>query len=642
MRHPRRPRPYRRRATSLIQVERRQRVSPSWRLWVIEQSQRSEPALLRLIAASERLGCARTLDAIAAILRDTAREVLGADGIAVVLRQGELCHYVAEDAVEPLWQGARYPIGDCLSGWSMLHRQTVTIPDIASDPRVPQEAYRRTFVRSLIMAPIGTAEPVAALGAYWAEVREHDPFTIMLLESLARSAALAIEHAQLNATLEQRVAERTRELEQAHEALRQSQKLEAIGQLTGGIAHDFNNLLTIIRSSVDFLRRPDLPEARKSRYLDAVSDTVDRAAKLTSQLLAFARRQTLKPEVFDIRASVRDTAEMLDTLVGARIRLAVELPDAPCCVRADLNQFEAALVNMAVNARDAMDGEGTLTLQVSVSDAISRIRGQTGAAGMFATVSLTDTGTGIVADQIGRIFEPFFTTKEFGKGTGLGLSQVFGFAQQSGGDVAVVSEVGRGATFTLYLPQVAAEIQPERPVDHDDGPVPVGTGERVLVVEDNVEVGRFCTQILEDLGYRTEWAVNAEDALERLGSDGNGFEVVFSDVLMPGMGGIALAQELRRRLPTLPVVLASGYSHALAQGGAQGFELLNKSYSAEQLSRVLRRPRRSSGSQSAAVIEPGPAGLPPSGLRAQRACEHGTFPAAAAKAEPRAGWAMPA
>ncbi len=209
--------------------------------------------------------------------------------------------------------------------------------------------------------------------------------------------------------------------------------------------------------------------------------------------------------------------------------------------------------------------------------------------GPFAAVSLTDTGSGIRAELLARIFEPFFTTKEVGKGTGLGLSQVFGFAKQSGGDVDVASEVGEGTTFTLYLPEV------DRGCGRGDGedPEDAGIGGRgtacVLVVEDNIEVGRFATQILEDLGYETALGMNAEEALEKLGQDGDGFDVVFSDVVMPGMGGVALAEELRRRLPDLPVVLASGYSHVLAQDGTHGFELLNKPYSIEQLSRILRR-----------------------------------------------------
>ncbi|ACA15584.1 multi-sensor hybrid histidine kinase [Methylobacterium sp. 4-46] len=394
---------------------------------------------------------------------------------------------------------------------------------------------------------------------------------------------------ELNETLESRVAERTAELLKAEEALRQSQKMEAVGQLTGGVAHDFNNLLTIIRSSVDFLRRPDLPEARKARYLDAVSDTVDRAAKLTSQLLAFARRQTLDPQVFSLGERLRAVADLLETVTGARIRVVTEIPETPCFVRADLSQFETALVNMAVNARDAMEGEGTLTLRLTCAGRLPPIRGHAGSTQPFAAVSLSDTGTGIAPEVQERIFEPFFTTKEVGKGTGLGLSQVFGFAKQSGGDVDVASVLGRGTTFTLYLPEVAAQAPGARDAGAAAAASPVGTGQRVLVVEDNVEVGSFATQILEDLGYETTWAVNAEEALDRLGPDGSGFDVVFSDVVMPGMGGLALAQQLRQRLPHLPVLLASGYSHVLAQDGQHGFKLLHKPYSAEQLGRLLRQ-----------------------------------------------------
>jgi PAS domain S-box-containing protein len=392
------------------------------------------------------------------------------------------------------------------------------------------------------------------------------------------------------------------EQRQAEEALRQSQKLEAIGQLTGGVAHDFNNLLTIIRSSVEFLRRPDLAEERRRRYLDAVSDTVDRAAKLTGQLLAFARRQALKPQVFDIGARLRSIADMLDSVTGARIRVAIDLPEAPRFVRADESQFETALINMAVNARDAMDGEGTLTLHLDGDHPMPPIRGHAGAPGPFVAVRVTDTGAGIPAPDLGRIFEPFFTTKEIGKGTGLGLSQVIGFAKQSGGDIDVESAVGRGTTFTLYLPQVAAPSGAAEAGRDDRREAEPQRGLCILVVEDNLGVGRFCTQILEDLGHAPIWAKSAEEALTELDRTPDRFDVVFSDVVMPGMGGFALARQLQASRPDLPVVLTSGYSHVLATDDAHGFALVRKPYSAEQLAQVLyetakRRGRPSSGAR---------------------------------------------
>jgi PAS domain S-box-containing protein len=383
------------------------------------------------------------------------------------------------------------------------------------------------------------------------------------------------------------------EYRRAEEALRQAQKMEAVGQLTGGVAHDFNNLLTIVRSSIDFLRRPNLAEERRTRYIDAISDTVDRASKLTGQLLAFARRQALKPEVFDVPERIRAVTDMLRTIVGARIQIITDIACERCFAEADVTQFETALVNMAVNARDAMNGEGTLRVHVEALSRMPSIRGHAGGRGKFVAVSMADTGSGIPADKLAQIFEPFFTTKEVGKGTGLGLSQVYGFAKQSGGDVAVESTIGQGTTFTLYLPRtergVAADEEGDR---RASGQNEEGGGRRVLLVEDNIEVGRFSTQLLQDLGYETTWAANANEALALLEEDASRFDVVFSDVVMPGMSGVDLGREIRRRHPGLPVVLTSGYSHVLAEEGRHGFELLHKPYAVDDVSRVLRRVTR--------------------------------------------------
>jgi PAS domain S-box-containing protein len=375
-------------------------------------------------------------------------------------------------------------------------------------------------------------------------------------------------------------------LKDAEDALRQAQKMEAIGQLTGGVAHDFNNLLTIIRSSADFLRRRDLPEERRRRYVDAISDTVDRAARVTGQLLAFARRQALKPEVFEVPERVNVISEMLRTLVGSRIAIEIESVCERCFAEADVAQFETALVNMTVNARDAMPEGGTITVRI---DSIAEMAGGADGARDFISVSIADRGTGIPQDRLTQIFEPFFTTKSVGKGTGLGLSQVYGFAKQSGGDVRVESTVGEGSVFTLLLPRVGVAPRPA-PIRKDrEGPADSGRGRRVLVVEDNADVGAFSTQILQDLGYETTWALDGEDALRLLAENPGGFDVVFSDVVMPGISGIALGHEVRRRYPDLPIVLTSGYSHVLAEEGRHGFELLQKPYAAEELSRVLRR-----------------------------------------------------
>ncbi|MDN4633999.1 PAS domain S-box protein [Sphingomonas sp. PsM26] len=392
---------------------------------------------------------------------------------------------------------------------------------------------------------------------------------------------------ELNATLEERVAAEVDARMRTEEALRQSQKVEAIGQLTGGVAHDFNNLLTVIKGSVDLLRRADVSEERRKRYTDAIADTADRAAKLTGQLLAFARRQTLKPETFDAGESVSAIQSMIGTLTGSRIRIVTDIPAGAHPINADRSQFDTAIVNMAVNARDAMGGEGTLTLGIGKATVIPPVRAHDAIPGDFITITVRDTGAGIAADQIDRIFEPFFTTKGVGEGTGLGLSQVFGFAKQSGGEIIVESKAGEGAAFTLYLPTAttAADMVAIEASPANDGR---GSGACILVVEDNAEVGRFATDALAELGYKTLLANDGASALAELASDASRFEIVFSDVVMPGMSGIELGEEIRRLDPNLPVILTSGYSTVLAENGTHGFELLRKPYSIDELARTLR------------------------------------------------------
>jgi PAS domain S-box-containing protein len=389
----------------------------------------------------------------------------------------------------------------------------------------------------------------------------------------------------------------------AEEALRQSQKLEAIGQLTGGVAHDFNNVLAVMRSSVDLLRLVKLTDERRQRYLSAISDAITRATKLTGQLLAFARRQALQPVVFDVRNNIEMISDMLDSLTGPRIVREIKLDDFPCLVDADPNQFDTAIVNLTVNARDAMEANGKLTISVARVEQIPWVRANPPVNGNFVAVTVADTGIGIAEENLTQIFEPFFTTKGIGQGTGLGLSQVFGFAKQSGGEILVESRLGAGTAFTLYLPlSIQASTYPDshsdsHPDSHPDlqpdlliAPSVVieeGAGGCVLVVEDNENVALSVLQSLQALGYATLVASSAEEALVELSHDASRFVAVFSDIAMGGMSGIELGEWIRSRFSTLPVVLSSGYSHDLATNTDHGFTLLPKPYALEQLATTL-------------------------------------------------------
>ena len=320
--------------------------------------------------------------------------------------------------------------------------------------------------------------------------------------------------------------------------------------------------------------------------MDAISDAVTRATRLTAQLLAFARRQALQPVVFDVRKNIEMVSEMVGSLTGVRIRRDIRLPGHDCFVYADPSQFDTAIVNLAVNARDAMDGSGTLTITVKCVSGLPADGAAAPVGGRLVAVSVTDTGVGIPAQHLTQIFEPFFTTKGSGQGTGLGLSQVFGFAKQSGGEILVESAVGTGTTFTLYLPRSM------RPGEQGDAPaadehIVRGQGDCILVVEDNPDVAVSVEQTLEELGYATVLVTSGEAALAQLAGNPGRFAAVFSDVVMSGMSGIDLGNEVQRRYPALPVVLSSGYSYVLAKNPDHGFTLLPKPYALEDLARTL-------------------------------------------------------
>jgi len=375
--------------------------------------------------------------------------------------------------------------------------------------------------------------------------------------------------------------------EAAEAALRQAQRLEAIGQLTGGVAHDFNNLLMIVSGSVQRLRR-DLSSEKHTRLLDMITNATNRGESLTRQLLAFSRRQMLTPAVIDLAERLPELKDMLSRSLRDDITIEVVVPDQSCAVKVDPSELELALLNLAVNARDAMPNGGALSITAKPV-VLKGKAAEEGLSGEFVAISLADTGSGIPADILPHVFEPFFTTKEVGKGTGLGLSQVYGFAKQSGGTATITSTVGRGTVITLYLPRTPelpapsiARIEPEA------APYRAGT---VLVVEDSPEVAEVATAYFQQLGYMVKQVANAHEALELLANDPK-INLVFSDILMPGgMNGLELGHAIRRLYPAIPVLLATGYSDSARDAVQQGFVVLHKPFELAGLEQGLREAR---------------------------------------------------
>ncbi len=415
-----------------------------------------------------------------------------------------------------------------------------------------------------------------------------------ITERKAAEATLARHRDELERLVEERTAALLRAAEErrrAEEAARQSEKLAALGQLTGGVAHDFNNILQVVTSGAALLQRPSLPEAKRVAVLEGMIQASRSARELTGRLLAFARRQTLRPEVTDVAARLTGMSELLRQTLGSHIRVETETEPGLWPVRVDLNQLDVTILNLAVNARDAMPRGGTLTIRAhkAVLEATAER-----AAGEYVRIAVKDTGEGMPPHILSRVLEPFFTTKEPGRGTGLGLSQAHGFARQSGGDLQIESEPGRGTTVFLQLPRAIASARAE-----DDGMGPMnerrthvlqGLGAKVLVVEDNPDVAAFACSLLEELGYATMRAGSATEALAML-ADEAPVDAVFSDVVMPGgASGVELAVALRSSHPRVAVVLATGYSEEIARGGAPvGVEVLTKPYHPEELVAALER-----------------------------------------------------
>ena len=474
--------------------------------------------------------------------------------------------------------------------------QIIAVNDTATDRLTAGQAYEAAYqaigCKAFMSASlIKDGRFAAIMFVIHPEPRVWTDSEKMLVSEVAERTWASLQRLQAEQALRKTnsaLDQRTTELLRIETALRQSQKLEALGQLTGGVAHDFNNLLAVISSSVELLRSRKLSAEQHDKYLNLIFDTVARAVKLTSQLLAFARQQPLSPEVFNVGEHVRGVVDLVRPLMGIQVHIHYELGENNCCfAEADISQFETAMVNLCINARDAMNAMGRLTITVEKVDNVPDGPGHSERAGNFVAVSVADTGCGIAPDKRQAIFEPFYTTKEVGKGTGLGLSQVFGFTKQSGGEVEVSSEVGKGSVFTLYLP-CAKSVPEPKAMALPSAPGTAGNGTRLLVVEDNETLAQITCEILNTLDYQTTWAANAAAALDLLVQNADGFDLVFSDVIMPGMNGIELGEQVRKHYPGLPVVLASGYSAVMAEEGTHGFELISKPYTSDTLVHVFR------------------------------------------------------
>lgn len=351
-------------------------------------------------------------------------------------------------------------------------------------------------------------------------------------------------------------------LRSSEEQLRHAQKMEAIGGLAGGIAHDFNNILTAIRTYNNFLLE-DLPEGHASRREAAgIAKAVDHAANLTRQLLAFSRRQIMQPQVMDLNDTVRDLEQMLNRVLGPSVQLTTHLDLTLGMVNADPGQLEQVLVNLALNARDAMPDGGRLRIETSNAKLDSTYMKQHGVGptepGDYVMVAVRDTGAGMNRETQARIFEPFFTTKESGKGTGLGLAMVYGIVKQSDGYVWVYSEPGQGTTFKIYLPRSDDAV---RPIQRDSMRIEDLRGtERVLLVEDEDPVREVSARLLRRAGYSVVDRKDGQRALDEFERSNGAFDIIITDMVMPGMGGRELAHRIRQRSPEIPVVFMSGYT----------------------------------------------------------------------------------
>ena len=456
--------------------------------------------------------------------------------------------------------------------------------EAAGDPLEELRAQNRELLESLQAEESRRVEAVHLSE----ELERTNKGVVALYAELDRRA---VELEELNATLERRVQEGVAERARVEESLRQSQKMEAVGQLTGGIAHDFNNLLMVIGGSLEMLRRRLPDDPRTGRLLDAAIQGVARGGALNKQLLAFARRQDLRAETVRLDQLAPAFVQLAERAVSEDIRIETRIVADPWWCRTDPHQLETAVLNLAINARDAMPGGGMLTLTIGNREMdVATAEPWEAKPGEYAAVSVGDTGAGIAPEVLARVFEPFFTTKAVGRGTGLGLSQVYGFAKQSGGFVTVESALDRGTTVTIHLPRVAAP-EPEQKIEAS-APARIPGAATVLVVEDDAAVRATAAELLRELGYRVLETETGRRALEVLQAER--VDLVFTDVILPdGMSGADVARAVRELAPGAAILLTSGYTgHRLESLTEANLRLLSKPYSEAELSEAVQAALR--------------------------------------------------
>jgi len=483
---------------------------------------------------------------------------------------------------------------------------------VGGDPRIRVEEFAQApLLQALLRAE---AEQLASVGLVRAAREATDRATSLaaaldkarvdvrgkaddLAQTLRRADHLNEQLKSLNETLEQRVSEEIRERLQAEEALRQAQKMEAVGQLTGGVAHDFNNLLTVIMGGLDSIKREtdkqpsdiDIPRLRRMQGL--AFQGAERAATLTSRLLAFARRQPLAPKPVNLNKLVSGLSDLLQRTLGETVELQTVSAAGLWLAYADPAELESALMNLAINARDAMPDGGNLTIEtanVSLDENYVSKLVEPVPPGQYAMLAVSDTGEGMDKDTIDRVFEPFFTTKAAGKGTGLGLSQVYGFVRQSEGHVRIYSEPGNGTTVKLYLPR---DLRAEAPAGEQVAIRADGGSETVLVVEDHEGLREYSTGVLRELGYCVLEAPDGAAGL-RLLRERPEVDLLFTDVVLPGLNGRQLADEALKLRPDLKVLFTTGYSrNAIVHNGRldDGVALITKPFTFEGLASKVRK-----------------------------------------------------